>query len=204
MAPPSRRRLLVSCGTTALVVLGGCTAGTGSTGTTTEPPTDTETTTEAPETATTVPPSAVTAFEDLGETAQSVFEDAYYQGYVERAVDRIPAALQEQPYVRYQGDVYEVRRVTVTGAVAEYTLYAAVVDEGSVAEESLVDYADLSSDAQAAFEQAVADGQFTVRDGSLPGRLDEVGVVKFEGRYYELTVTVGDIPIWKLAVREVG
>jgi len=142
-------------------------------------------------------------FEDLSETAQSVFEDAYVQGSVERPVDKIPAALQDQPYVRYQGDVYEVRRVTVTGAVAEYTLYAEVVDESTVEEESLVGYADLSSAAQSAFEQAVADGQFTVRDGYLPGRLDEVGVVQYDGTYYELTVTVGDIPVWKLSVRKV-
>lgn len=205
MTPPSRRTLLLSCGATALVVLAGCSTddsgGTGSPGTTTDTPPETGTTTD---TATTVPPSEVTAFDDLSETAQSVFEDAYFRGPVERASDRVPAVLLNGAYVRYQGDVYAVVSEGAGGLVAEYSLSAALVDESAVEDGRLVGYADLSPAAQAAFETAVSESQFTVRGEPLPGRLDEIGYVRYEERYYELTVVVADIPTVEVSVEELG
>lgn len=78
------------------------------------------------------------------------------------------------------------------------------VDESEVDVSELVAYTDLSEEAKEAFTEALDAGEYTVRGGTLPGKLDEVGFVKHEENYYALRIAVGDIPVQKLSITKVS
>lgn len=77
------------------------------------------------------------------------------------------------------------------------------VDESDVDESRLVAYSDLSKEAKDIFKQALNEGRY-ISTESLPGKLDEVRYVKYEGDYYVALPAVGDMRVWEMSIEKVS
>lgn len=141
----------------------------------------------------------VTAYESLSERGRELFRTLVREEPKERPADEIPTTLWGEPLVRYEGDVYAVAR-TAAGNVAVTKLDVRPVDRSEVEASELVAYTDLSTEAASVFERSVTDGGYAVRGGTLPETLREARYVEYDGRHYELQVTVGDVREWRLSV----
>lgn len=191
-----RRRKALRMSAVAVVTgIAGCAAGDRSS----PSPTDSSTPTETP-----IPAEQITEYESLTKTGQELFRTLLSKGSVERPSDEIPTKLREAEYLRYEGELYSISRTNTDRNVAEYTMDISPVDESEVDESELVAYADLSEEAKEAFTEALNAGDYTVRGETLPGKLGEVGFVKYDGDYYELRVIVADIRVQRLSITKVS
>lgn len=205
-----RRRTAI---TTAVALLAGCTSSSDPTVTPsrTEPsPTPTETTRRSPtETAdrspteTTVPPSAITPYDSLSPDGRELFQ-TLLDHPVERASDTVPSRLWNATYVRYDGTVYELRKTSTDRSVAERTVSLYAAEQPTPEPDQTIEYDDLSASAQAAVEEALGDGSYTVRGETLPEPFGDRAIqyLRYDGTVYEIVRTTGDIRVWRLDVGE--
>lgn len=195
-----RRRFLAASGTLGLSFLAGC-SGLNQTSPETVSQTESPTviTGQTPTSTRSVPPDEITPYDSLTEQGKELFRDIVETGPIERASDKIPPKLSEAEYVQYKNDVYRLSKSNPHTYVAEYTLEVNFTSQSEVDESELVAYPDLSEAAQIAFKEALDEGSYTVRDGTLPGELREIQYVKYEESYYELQIIVADIPVWELS-----
>ncbi|MFC6724413.1 hypothetical protein ACFQE1_08510 [Halobium palmae] len=120
-----------------------------------------------------------------------------------RPSDRIPSKLLESKYVRYEGDVYALSETDTGRNIVEYTLYVDTSDGGEVEESELVIYKNFSREAKERFEEALDNGTSTSRRNALPEKLGQGRFVKYDGDYYSLRVSVGDVRVWRISVTRV-
>lgn len=201
MVDLSRRNTLRIIAVTGISGIAGCTSESNSAS---PSPTDSPTSSNSPTpTIAPIPAEKITEYESLTETGQELFQILLSKGSVERPVDEIPTKLWEAEYVRYEDKVYSVSKTDTDRNIGEYTLDITSVDESEVDESELVTYKDLSEGAKEAFNQALNEGEYTARGGTLPGKLDEARYVKYDRDYYKLIVAVGDIRIWEIGIEMV-
>lgn len=186
------------------LVVAGCT-GTGGQPAT-EDPTTAETTTDM--TTTTGPPeSEVVDFGELAPSAQRLFEAALSgDGSVTstNTTDQAFRPFVDNQYVRYEGDLYEVRgqrRMEPETYVGGVTAVAApeLADDREV-----VNYTDLRDGAQADF-RAVLDGEsrtYAYGESPFPGEPvgGPTGYVVYEGTYYRVDLGRGEGLLYQLVV----
>lgn len=141
----------------------------------------------------------VTPYENLSDEGQLLFKDILEAGHITVPVSELPSSLSEAEYVRYEGTVYSVHQRQTHQYVSEYSFSTSKVEKPAIEDKSaLVAFEQLFSEAQDVFKAAQTEGRYTTRD-SLPDQVIEHRYVMYQDTYYNLQVSVGDIPIWKLS-----
>ncbi len=204
------RRALPTLVVALCLVLAGC-GGIG--GQTADDPgsadtTDTTDTTTDTTDATTGPPaSEIVAFDDLEPSAQRVFEAALSGDGSARTANTTDEAFRpfvEVEYVRYDGDLYEVRGQRQMSPQT-YVGGVTVVDASELAEDKqVVEYANLSDGAQADF-LALLNGKsrtYPLEASPFPGEPIDgpTGYVVYEETYYQLELARGEGLVYLLVV----
>nr|WP_241429854.1 hypothetical protein [Haloferax larsenii] len=145
----------------------------------------------------------MTSYRELSDEGQALFEKLLAQGTVERPADTVPSTLSDAEYVQFERSIYALTVEFIDQMLAEYTLRATPVSASAIDDETeWVDFDALSTEAKAAFEDALDDGQHTVRGDTLPPQLVGNRYVRYEGTTHRLEIALFEIPIWRLSVEK--
>ncbi|ELZ80244.1 hypothetical protein C453_19240 [Haloferax elongans ATCC BAA-1513] len=141
----------------------------------------------------------------MSHEGQVLFETLLAQGTIERPADTVPSTLEDAEYVQFEGSIYALTVKFIDQMLAEYTLRTTPVSASEVDDDTeRVDFDALSTDAKAAFKDALTDGQHTVRGETLPPQLVGHRYVRYEGTTHHLEIALFEIPIRKLSVEKVS
>lgn len=195
-----------------VVLVALCLVGAGCVGTgqpATDDPTGTDTTTDTTTTTTGPPESEVVGLEELDPSAQRLFEAALSgDGSVTstNTTDQAFRPFVDNEYVRYEGDLYEVRgqrRMEPETFVGGVTAAEAseLADDREV-----VNYTSLSDSAQTDF-LALLDGEsrtYAYEESPFPGEPTRglTGYVVYKGTHYKLELARGERLLYHLVVSE--
>ncbi|WP_244509702.1 hypothetical protein [Haloferax larsenii] len=145
----------------------------------------------------------MTSYRELSDEGQVLFEKLLAQGTIERPADTVPSTLSDAEYVQFERSIYVLTVEFIDQMLAEYTLHATPVSASAIDDDTeRVDFAALSTEANAAFMDALDDGQHTVRGDTLPPQLVEHRYVRYEGTTYRLEIALFEIPVWRLSVEK--
>jgi hypothetical protein len=143
----------------------------------------------------------VTDYEAFSREAKEFFRRLVETESVIRPSDRIPEAIWEAKYVRYDGEIYAIRKSHTGRNVAEYVLE---LNEAAVeSPDSLIEYTELDTNAKQVVDTAISEGRYVSRGTGLPETITDSEYLQFEGTIYEIVVIVGDIRVWRLSVEDV-
>ena len=193
----SRRKVLQISAVIAVSGMAGCSSQTNST-------TPSQADTDAPTTETPIPAEQITKYESLTVRGRDLFQTLLSEDSIDQPSDTIPTKLWEATYVRHEGSVYSISKTDTDRNIAEYTLEVSSIEQSQIDESDLVTYSNLSEEEKNAFKQSLNEAGYTVRNETLPSKLNEGKFVKYNQNYYELRVLVGDIRVWRISITEVS